>query len=165
MKKKKPLNFFTPKKENNNGQWLSEEGISAGFPSPADDFKEIRISLDKELNNENHKSLLRQDNSTPLSGTFYFLPIVLLLFYNLDLQIIVCCSLLFLLGLFADLKILTSYKLRLCFQFLFISSLFLVSEDIKIDTRILFINDLMNYDLTRILICTFFFMVLDISTK
>ena len=49
MKKKKPLNFFTPKKENNNGQWLSEEGISAGFPSPADDFKEIRISLDKEL--------------------------------------------------------------------------------------------------------------------
>ena len=48
-KKKKPLNFFTPKKENNDGQWLSEEGISAGFPSPADDFKEIRISLDKEL--------------------------------------------------------------------------------------------------------------------
>ena len=55
---------------------------------------------------------------------------------NLDSQIIVCCSLLFLLGLFADLKILTSYKLRLCFQFLLISSLFLVSKDIKIDTRI-----------------------------
>ena len=31
------------------GQWLIEEGISAGFPSPADDFKEVRISLDKEL--------------------------------------------------------------------------------------------------------------------
>ena len=31
------------------GQWLAEEGISAGFPSPADDFKEIRISLDREL--------------------------------------------------------------------------------------------------------------------
>ena len=31
------------------GQWLIEQGISAGFPSPADDFKEIRISLDKEL--------------------------------------------------------------------------------------------------------------------
>ncbi len=25
------------------------EGVSAGFPSPADDFKEPRISLDKEL--------------------------------------------------------------------------------------------------------------------
>ena len=43
------LNFFTQKKENGIGQWLAEEGISAGFPSPADDFKETRISLDKEL--------------------------------------------------------------------------------------------------------------------
>ncbi|MEC8176066.1 MAG: translesion error-prone DNA polymerase V autoproteolytic subunit [Bacteroidota bacterium] len=31
------------------GQWLIEQGISAGFPSPADDFKEVRISLDNEL--------------------------------------------------------------------------------------------------------------------
>ena len=49
MKEKKIINFFTPKKENGMGQWLSEEGISAGFPSPADDFKETRISLDREL--------------------------------------------------------------------------------------------------------------------
>ncbi len=49
MKNKKSLNFFIPKKENTIGQWLSEEGISAGFPSPADDFKEVRISLDREL--------------------------------------------------------------------------------------------------------------------
>tara|TARA_B100001175_G_scaffold237845_1_gene204162 strand:- start:11487 stop:11921 length:435 start_codon:yes stop_codon:yes gene_type:complete len=49
LKQKKILNFFIPKKENGIGQWLAEERISAGFPSPADDFKEIRISLDKEL--------------------------------------------------------------------------------------------------------------------
>ena len=49
MKEKKILNFFIPKADNGIGQWLAEEGISAGFPSPADDFKEIRISLDKEL--------------------------------------------------------------------------------------------------------------------
>jgi DNA polymerase V len=49
LKEKKVLNFFTPKKENGIGQWLAEEGISAGFPSPADDFKETRISLDREL--------------------------------------------------------------------------------------------------------------------
>ena len=47
--KKEKLNFLIPKKENNLGQWLINQGISAGFPSPADDFKEIRISLDKEL--------------------------------------------------------------------------------------------------------------------
>jgi len=49
LKQKKILNFFIPKKENGIGQWLAEGGISAGFPSPADDFKETRISLDKEL--------------------------------------------------------------------------------------------------------------------
>ena len=49
MKKKNKLEFFIPKKENGLGQWLAEEGISAGFPSPADDFKETRISLDREL--------------------------------------------------------------------------------------------------------------------
>jgi DNA polymerase V len=28
---------------------LVQEGISAGFPSPADDFKELRISIDQEV--------------------------------------------------------------------------------------------------------------------
>jgi DNA polymerase V len=49
MKKENKLEFFVPKKEDGFGQWLAEEGISAGFPSPADDFKETRISLDREL--------------------------------------------------------------------------------------------------------------------
>ena len=47
--KKEKLSILKPKKSNRLGQWLNEQGISAGFPSPADDFKEIRISLDKEL--------------------------------------------------------------------------------------------------------------------
>ena len=46
---KNKLEFFIPKKDNGLGQWLAEESISAGFPSPADDFKETRISLDREL--------------------------------------------------------------------------------------------------------------------
>ena len=123
-------------------------------------LKKFNISLDKEISGEQHKSLLRKNSSTPLSGTFYFLPIILILFFNIDIRIIIFCSLLFLLGLAADLKIITSYKLRLILQFLFISGLFFFSEDIVIDTRISLINDLMNYDLIRILLCTFFFMVL-----
>ena len=47
--KKNKLTFLKPKKDDLLGQWLIEQGISAGFPSPADDFKEIRISLDREL--------------------------------------------------------------------------------------------------------------------
>ena len=47
--KKGKLTFLKPEKGNKLGQWLVEQGISAGFPSPAEDFKEIRISLDREL--------------------------------------------------------------------------------------------------------------------
>ena len=46
MEKEGGLHFFTP---DTSGKevWLAGEGVSAGFPSPADDFKETRISLDK----------------------------------------------------------------------------------------------------------------------
>ncbi len=47
--KKGELIFLKPEEGSSMGQLLIEQGISAGFPSPADDFKEIRISLDKEL--------------------------------------------------------------------------------------------------------------------
>ena len=40
------LHFYTPD-TSGQGVWLAVEGVSAGFPSPADDFKETRISLDK----------------------------------------------------------------------------------------------------------------------
>ncbi len=123
-------------------------------------LKKFNISLDKEVSGEKHKSLLRRNSSIPLSGTFYFLPIAFIIFLNTDTRIIIFCSLLFCLGLSADLKIITSYKLRLVLQFIFISGLFAFSKDIVIDTRISLLNDLMNYDLIRILLCTFFFMVL-----
>ncbi|MFT4576053.1 MAG: DNA polymerase V [Polaribacter sp.] len=45
----KKLTFFTPKTSNGTGAIFIDTGISAGFPSPADDFRETRISLDEEL--------------------------------------------------------------------------------------------------------------------
>ena len=47
--RKEKLVFLKPEIKDSIGQWLINQGISAGFPSPADDFKEFRISLDKEL--------------------------------------------------------------------------------------------------------------------
>ena len=44
-----PLTFFSPDDTNHLGAFFFDTGISAGFPSPADDFKEQRLSLDKEL--------------------------------------------------------------------------------------------------------------------
>lgn len=43
------LTFFSPKSTIGEGAVFIDTGISAGFPSPADDFKETRISLDDEL--------------------------------------------------------------------------------------------------------------------
>ena len=49
MKTPKKLTFFIPKTSDGNGAIFIDTGISAGFPSPADDFRETRISLDEEL--------------------------------------------------------------------------------------------------------------------
>ncbi len=49
IKTSKTLEFFSPKTSKNNKSILIDTGISAGFPSPADDFKQTRISLDEEL--------------------------------------------------------------------------------------------------------------------
>jgi DNA polymerase V len=44
------LTFFTPEDANDSfGALFFDTGISAGFPSPAEDFKEQRLSLDREL--------------------------------------------------------------------------------------------------------------------
>jgi len=45
----KTLTFFSPKTTGSLGAVLVNSGISAGFPSPAEDFKEERLSLDEEL--------------------------------------------------------------------------------------------------------------------
>ena len=66
--KKKKLNFLKPKKENSLGQWLVEQGISAGFPSPADDFKEIRISLDKELVSNQESTFYARVSGNSMEG-------------------------------------------------------------------------------------------------
>ncbi|WP_299162536.1 translesion error-prone DNA polymerase V autoproteolytic subunit [uncultured Tenacibaculum sp.] len=50
MKTLEKLTLFLPKETSENeGAIFMDIGISAGFPSPADDFRETRISLDEEL--------------------------------------------------------------------------------------------------------------------
>jgi DNA polymerase V len=45
----KTLTFFTPDFSEHSGATYFDTGISAGFPSPAEDFKEERLSLDNIL--------------------------------------------------------------------------------------------------------------------
>lgn len=49
IKSPQNLTFFTPQNTNSLGAILVDTGISAGFPSPADDFKQERLSLDETL--------------------------------------------------------------------------------------------------------------------
>lgn len=51
MKKEKipQLIFFKPTEEKTARVPMAHQGVSAGFPSPADDFKELRISIDQEV--------------------------------------------------------------------------------------------------------------------
>ena len=49
MYDKSNIKFFIPDTESTLESILISSGISAGFPSPAGDFKQARISLDKEL--------------------------------------------------------------------------------------------------------------------
>ena len=49
IKQPTPLTFFTPENLNSLGAVYFDTGISAGFPSPAEDFKQERLSLDNEL--------------------------------------------------------------------------------------------------------------------
>ena len=49
MHKSETLAFFTPDVSNQSGAVYLDTGISAGFPSPAEDFKEERLSLDNIL--------------------------------------------------------------------------------------------------------------------
>ena len=62
------LKFLKPKKEESIGQWLVNQGISAGFPSPADDFKEIRISLDRELVKNEESTFYARVNGESMQG-------------------------------------------------------------------------------------------------
>ena len=49
VKETQNLTFFTPELFQDSGAIYFETGISAGFPSPADDFKQERLSLDNIL--------------------------------------------------------------------------------------------------------------------
>ena len=116
--------------------------------------------LDKISKKEKHKNLLKLNTKVPLTGSFYFLPIILFLTYENNIHIFIFCTLFFFIGLLSDLKITTSPKLRLLLQSLILLLLVFVNKELKIDTRLDFLNYLMNFELFRIIIISFFFLVL-----
>jgi len=61
----KKLIFFKPDNQNQKYFPLANEGVSAGFPSPAEDFKELKISIDREVvKNESATFFARVDGQS-----------------------------------------------------------------------------------------------------
>ena len=61
----KKLIFFRPDTENQKYFPFASEGVSAGFPSPAEDFKELKISIDQEVvKNESATFFARVDGQS-----------------------------------------------------------------------------------------------------
>ena len=122
--------------------------------------KKNNFLLDTISKNDNHKKLLKLNNPVPLSGGFYFLIIILSLTNNLNINFSIICSLFFILGIMSDTKILNSPKIRLLIQFLLLVLFIFLDENLKIDTRIEFLNNIFENEFLRILIISFFFLVL-----
>ena len=123
-------------------------------------LKKFNYCLDKISNKEKHKSLLSLNKLVPLSGSFYFFPIIFFLFYQFELVVSIFCLFFFTLGLMSDLKITNSPKLRLAIQFFFLLIFLYINNNIIIDTRIDNLNYIMNNNISRIIIISFFFLVL-----
>jgi len=124
-------------------------------------LKKNEIFIDKASITERHKLLLNiKDDKIPLSGFFYFVPIIFVILFNDNLITFFFCFALFLVGAMADIKILISPKIRLFVQFSLISFYVYLNSQILIDTRIEILNELMNFDILRILIIVFFFLIL-----
>ena len=124
-------------------------------------LKKYELFIDNASLVENHKLLLnKKGDKIPLSGFFYFIPIVCVVLYSKDLSTLILCLTLFAIGAMADIKVLTSPKIRLLVLFISLFFYVYLNDQIIIDTRIIILNELMNFDLLRVLIITFFFLVL-----
>ena len=123
-------------------------------------LKKNNFCLDKASNYEKHKILLELNDKTPLSGSFFFLPIVFFISYQINIIFSFVCFLFFLIGLLSDLKITNSPKIRFLAQFFVVIIYLSLSKNLQIITRIEFLNNLMNNEIFRILITSFFIVVL-----
>ncbi len=68
LTKKGKIEFFIPKQGKPDGLPYFDGGISAGFPSPADDFLENRISLDSELVGDTEATFYARVNGSSMEG-------------------------------------------------------------------------------------------------
>lgn len=118
-----------------------------------------KFALDGILAEDSHKKFANLNTSVPLSGALYFTPLVF--FFNLNdwLFLLICISFACL-GFLSDIRYLNAPKKRLLIQIILILIYLLFNKDLIIDIRIDFINNYLEVNLFRVLIISFFILVL-----
>lgn len=122
--------------------------------------KKNRFCLDRVEKNEQHKILAISDNYVPLSGAFFFIPLIVFLNIENENITLFFCLIFFGIGFLSDLKILSSPKIRLYLQVFTILIFSYLNKDLVLDLRIEFFNSLMLHEVTRIALISFFLLVL-----
>ncbi len=123
-------------------------------------LKKYNFCLDKVTNKDSHKYLLNPNKKIPLSGGLYIFPVICFLFYDQYLSVIIFGLIFFLIGLLSDLDIASSPKFRLLIQLTTLIFFLNFYDSIIIDTRIEFLNNLMSEPILKVLIQSFFFLVI-----
>ena len=124
-------------------------------------LKKNHIFIDRPSKTESHKWLLTKKNDeVPLSGFFYFIPIVFIVLFNSDLVTLTFCMAFFILGFLSDAKVIKSPKIRLLLQFILLFVYLCFKDQIIINLRIDVLNEFMNNNIFRIFVTSFFFLVL-----
>ena len=119
--------------------------------------------LDQNLSNiQKHKKLLLKKNQkTPLSGSFYFLIFLLLLCQEPEnYNLFIATSCLIFLGMMADTSVLDSPNKRFFIQFILIFSFVYIDTNLIILLKIDFIDFFLENNLLRIFFVTFCLMIL-----
>ena len=119
-----------------------------------------KFCLDRVSSIEKHKLLANLKKDVPLSGFFFFLPVIFYLFFLDNPLLTFTCFLFFTLGLLSDIKKITSPKNRLLLQIIILTIYISFQESLTLDLRIESLNAILEDDLFRIIILSFFLLVL-----
>ena len=123
-------------------------------------FKKFNFNIDKTSIYEEHKLLLQFNNNVPLSGSFYFLTIIIIIEYFYSLNFIYICLCFFIIGILSDIKVTHSPKLRLLLQSFSLIIFLYFNKDFIIDLRVDYLNSILESEIFRIIFISFFFLVL-----
>lgn len=121
----------------------------------------FNFCLDKASYLEKHKLFLTdKGNKIPVSGFIFFIPFVCYFLRDQSIYFLIISFGIFVIGFLSDVKVFKSPKLRLVIQIFLILTFVYLFSDLKINTRIEYLDNLNSDEIYRIFLVTLCFLVL-----